>query len=248
MSAVGFIVIACVRTHAHASSLLRCIHSIRQYHTEPIVVLVDPTSILTLIDVEDGVNYIYLEPPVTADMQVFGWYAQNNVFETAIILQDSMYLLNPFDMEEVSKTKDIHYMWHFTNHRLQWAHIIEPNGMTHDELNMYCINTLISHFGFKEYCLSTYMNKHLWSGCFGFACILTHTFASILEEQTHISTLMAHATTNRLRRSMESLFSLACQYAAQREIHTSYDGLYYDGVVHNGFRGYRIAKVSFDRQ
>lgn len=249
MVSVGFIVVACVRTQDHAYSLSRCLDSIRHYHTEPIVVLVDHSSDKTLINTSyPDTNYIFLDPPVTADMQAFSWYIKHPVFEIAIMLQDSMYLLNAFNLSQVACVEDVAYMWHFTNHRVQWAHIREPSGITHDELNMYCINNYISSPGFRAYCLETYMNKNRWSGCFGFACILRHTFSTRLEETTHISSLMAHGSTNRLRRSMESLFSLACQYAAQREIHSSYDGLYYDGIHHNGFRGYHIAKVSYDRQ
>ena len=59
---------------------------------------------------------------------------------------------------------------------------------------------------------------------------------------------MSQMKDNRLRRAIESLFSLACQYVLKKEIYDSYDGLYYDGNYHNNFVGKFIIKRSFNRQ
>ena len=97
-------------------------------------------------------------------------------------------------------------------------------------------------------CIDKYYKKDKWSGCFGCCCIISYEFLCILDNETDIINLMFNMTTNRLRRTIESLFSLACQFSLKKEIHTSLDGLYYDGINHNNFMSYHIIKKSFNRQ
>jgi hypothetical protein len=102
---------------------------------------------------------------------------------------------------------------------------------------------------FKKYCYDIYDKKDRWSGCFGFCCIITHDFVVKLQESTGIFDVMMQMISSRSRRAGESLFSLACQMTAGREIHESYDGLYYDGAGGgHGLTSEHIHKISFDRQ
>jgi hypothetical protein len=75
-----------------------------------------------------------------------------------------------------------------------------------------------------------------------------HDFLKKLNEKTDIINIQANMTTNRLRRVIESLYALACEYTIGKHITSSYDGLYSDGVIHNNMISKHLYKICFDRQ
>ena len=186
-------------------------------------------------------------------MSLLDVFLQRHPFDVALTLQDSMYLTTP--LPDLSHVVDIQYLWHFTNHRLHWSTIQEPDtpynriwGIhTHDDLVLHCISLLLTG-RVKDYALATYGHKNHWVGCFGCLCVISHSFLVHLDKETSILSVMRQMTTNRLRRAIESIFPLVCQYALGRVINTSWDGLYYDGVYHNNFHGTYVTKQSFNRQ
>ena len=256
----GFIIAGCIREESHLTSLNDCLSSIRQFHpTNKCVVVVDFTSDKRLVKkiTENFPNVIFeLETPnYPADMQLLKFFKEKKYFDTAILLQDSMRVLNEFKVEDISDILDIQYLWHFNNHRVHWDIIIEPytdynrknNIQTHNDFILHIIESL-PETNFKEYCKITYPQKELWSGCFGCCSIITYDFLKKLNEKTDIINIQANMTTNRLRRVIESIFSLACEYTIGKHIISSYDGLYYDGVVHNNMISKHLHKICFDRQ
>lgn len=261
MFSFGFIIPVCVRNNEHKNSINACLNSIIKYHPDNrIVLIIDFTSDRILVDVLkkeycDNKNIIFEDDTkkIPADMILLYYFKKNKYFDIAISIQDSMYVVNKFENINVDT---IEYIWHFTNHRIHWSGILEPetdfnknNGIkTHDDLIKYCINNLIEVDDFKQYCNSIYDKKSMWSGCFGCCCIINYDFLCELDKKTKIINLMSHMTSNRLRRAIESLFALACQFCLKKEIHTSFDGLYYDGFTHNNFKSFYIMKKSFDRQ
>lgn len=254
----GFIIASCLRHDDHFLSLKSCISSIQNFHPDKkIVVIVDYSSNDDIVkkckNMYQDIIYETYEEEIPADMLFFKFFKQNKYFEKAILLQDSMKIKNSMD---ASKISDIKYIWHFTNHRVHWSTINEPettenkinNIITHDDLNMYIINNLIKKNDFKDYCKKIYFHKNEWCGCFGTCSIITYDFVNILDDKTDIIDLQKKMTNNRLRRAIESIFSLAVQFVTKRKMEDSYDGLYYDGVKHNNFEGHYISKKSFDRQ
>jgi hypothetical protein len=259
MDDFGFLVATCLRNYQHVTCLYDCLQSLKKYHPEKkVVVIVDFTSQPSFISnaIVDFPLVLFETdtPKVPADMLMLTYFHEKHYFPKAITLQDSMKLTSPIDVSTISSFQ---YLWHFTNHRVHWHIIEEPatefnkqNGIrTHDDLVEYCINHLIEKKDFQDYCNQTYRNKDRWSGCFGCLCAIDAPALSLLNEKTEILKLMSHMKDNRMRRAIESLFSLACQFAFGKEIHTSFDGLYYDGMLyHNNFQGRCIAKKSYNRQ
>jgi hypothetical protein len=114
---------------------------------------------------------------------------------------------------------------------------------------MYCIHHLIDNQAFKEYCIQIYPQKEKWSGSFGSLSLITYNSLIELDNATGIIDLMLKMDTNRRRRAIESIFALACQYYLKKEIHSSYDDLYYDGLSGgHGLTSKHIKKITFDRQ
>jgi predicted O-methyltransferase YrrM len=258
----GFMIAACLRTNEHLIQLHRCLSSIQTYNPkQQRVVVMDHTSsselVALAIESNPDVRFELGTEPIPADMLLLQYFKKNKYFEKAVLLQDSMLLKNTIFDEEIDHVKDIQYVWHFTNHRKHWHTIREPesdynerNGIvTHDDLINHIIDTKIDKEYFKQYCKGLYPHKDMWCGCFGTCCIISHDFLIRLDKETDIIHLQQQMITNRLRRAIESIFALACQYMTKRSMEDSYDGLYYDGEYSNNFEGRSvITKVSFDRQ
>lgn len=253
---IGFIVPCCIRKPIHMKSLDRCIRSIRKHHPEtPIVVIVDYTSKLDRGDVSgyDNVIWEFDTEHVPADMLTHKYFLKNKYFQKSIVIQDSMEVLAPFENVESIQCS---YLWHFNNHRKEWSVIEEPrtlynvsnNIVTHDDLVRHILKNFITDTKFQDYALDMYENKRLWSGCFGCLGIYDIKFIEKLEEQTHFTDFIVKMKSNRLRRAIESIWSLACQYVVGQSIFDSFDGLYYDGTYHNKMRSKRIQKSSYNRQ
>lgn len=251
----GFIIASCIREKIHLVSLNECIKSIRTFHSNNIIVIMDFTNNKELenIAISDNPDVIFElhTEHVPADMLFFHYFKANKYFDKAILLQDSMRLNMEMNVDDIH---DIKYLWYFTNHRVHWSIIKEPvtefnvknNIISHDDLNMYIINNMQDNT-FKEYCLTTYYHKNEWCGCFGTCCIITHDFINKLDDKTGIIHIQKQMHDNRLRRSIESIFSLAVQFVTGRNMEDAYDGLYYDGTNGNHLHGNVIHKKSFNR-
>ena len=256
MQTFGFIVAACTRTVEHAETLKQCIQSLDNYQ---VVIIVDFTSNMELIDeISKQFPKVLFErntPKVPADMLLLSYFYEKKYFDVAILLQDSMRLIQPIPADLILSSK-INYIWHFTNHRLHWSLIKEPqtpyNIMnkieTHDDLIIHLINLYVEDKTLKDYLIKEYWKKNTWSGSLGCSCVIAHKELCVLQEKTHIIELMSKMTDNRRRRAMESLFPLCCSYHLGGHQNFSFDGLYYDGKYHNNFKGKYIFKVTFDRQ
>jgi len=73
--------------------------------------------------------------------------------------------------------------------------------------------------------------------------IVTKEFAEQLNIRTGIIDFLKQMNTNRLRRSAESIFTLACYFIKEDLFETAYDGLYYDG--YNNQNGHMIATADY---
>lgn len=255
---VGFIIAACIRSEEHLIQLNTCIASIKRFNqNDKIVVVFDYTSNKELQEkcfkIHDDIIFEINTPEVPADMLLLKYFKEKKYFDKAILLQDSMVLKKHMDINTVN---DVKFIWHFTNHRREWHIIEEPqtefniinNIKTHDDLNIYVINNLISSVKFQDYCKKIYYKKNEWCGCFGPTVIITHNFLLKVDLLTDIINLQQKMITNRLRRSNESIISLAYHYVTGRNMEDSYDGLYYDGIGGHGLNGKYIYKVAFNRQ
>ena len=252
----GFIVSSCLRTEEHLLSLNECINSIQKFHSNKIIVIMDFTNNKELENIAISNNPTVIfelnTEHIPADMLFCYYFKLNKYFDKAILFQDSMRLKMKMNIDDI---KDIKYLWHFTNHRLHWSTITEPetdfniknNIISHDDLNMFIINNIITNDKFKDYCLKTYYNKNEWCGCFGTCCIITYDFINKLDNETDIINIQKQMYDNRLRRSIESIFSLAVQFVTGRIMEDGYDGLYYDGINGNNLNGNVIYKKSFNR-
>jgi len=245
----GFIIPTFCDSQIHFEQLIRCVSSIRKYFETEQITLIDDFSSIDIKEIKNLFNNIEIVKSIVrgaGDMVTYTVLLESNLDKVCII-QDSMILEDKIDFDSV---KDIAFIWYFTNHRLHCHSIMEEisdyniknNIVTHDDLNLHYISK-IEKEDFREYCLNKYNKKNEWSGCFGCLSIVTKEFAEQLNIRTGIIDFLKQMNTNRLRRSAESIFTLACYFIKEDLFETAYDGLYYDG--YNNQNGHMIATADY---
>ncbi len=272
---ISFIISTCIRNELHLNQLKRCILSVNTFHKESKIFLIDDSDERYNLIIKNAmlnINNVIIIDSIkkgSADQQCFKLILDNNDNSSHyIIIQDSMFLNRMIDNVDVIES--IKFLWHFTNHRIDWDKIHEPQTdfniknsiKTHTDLIRYhLINNYYEDADFLKYALEYLQNKNKWVGCFGNCCIITKTCVEILNKNTNFIEKFINNNTNRERRMNESIFSLLCYYYLPQEYENSYDGLYYDGVnvnkysnIETGFDGLKyccknkyISKISFDR-
>lgn len=240
-----FIVSVCVKNKIHLNQLIRCINSIRKFHKNEIIYLINDShekfydDILYVASSNININILESINKGSADQQVFKFILEINEIKDntkCVIIQDSM-ILNK-ELSKINEIDDIKFIWHFTNHRLHWDIIEEPQCvfnidnkiLTHSDLIKFIIKTNYDD-KFYKFALEKMEKKNEWCGCFGNCCIIKKTFLKKIEKFTNFVDMFALSTDNRQRRANESIFSLLCHYYLPNyDFEKSYDGLYYDGV------------------
>lgn len=245
------------------------------FHPSSYIYIINDSDDFYILEIQNLIknnsNIFFVESKVkgSADQQVFKLIMEiHDKSSHYIIIQDSMFLNRKFD--NIESIESIKFLWHFTNHRIDWDKILEPQTdfniknkiITHTDLIRYnLIKNYNEDVNFLKYALECLKNKNIWVGCFGNCCIITKKCLEKLNENTNFVEKFISNNTNRERRMNESIFSIICYYYLPQEYDNSYDGLYYNGIYVNnylgmetGFDGLKyccrnkyISKISFDR-
>jgi len=247
----NFLIPSCIKNELHMRQLSRCIDSIKKFHPENKIYIINDSDdnfnkcISEYIDNFDNIKIIQSKLKGSADQQVFKIILENyDNSSHYIIIQDSM-LLNKA-LEDIELIENVKFMWHFTNHRIDWDKINEPETDYNNIHNIITHTDLIKHNlkknyfedeKFLEFALQCLEQKESWVGCFGNCCVITRKCVKYLNDKTHFSEKFIQNYTNRERRANESIFSLICHYYLPKDYSNSYDGLYYDGINVNNFAG-----------
>lgn len=256
----SFIIPTCIKTILHLNQLQRSIESIRMYHENNKIFLINDSSDTFECILKDltmkykNVIIIKTLNNGSADQQVFKCILNiDDDVEHYFIMQDSM-ILN-MQLENVEQVTDVTFLWHFTNHILHWDIIMEPtteynrlhNIISHTDLiKHHIINNYNNPELFMNFALDRLNNKNLWCGCFGNCCIITKSFLKDLENKFNFVDKFVINSSNRERRMNESIFALMCHFVLpERNFSNSYDGLYYDGYTTNE---YSNQPTGFDNQ
>ncbi len=275
----GFVIPSYCSTDTHFLQLKRCLDSIIKFHPDKQIIVIDDYSDIKLDEkLKEYKNVKVIMSPVKSagDMVTYKVFKGNPLFKKGVIIQDSMVLEK--ELTNIMDIERIKYIWYFTNHRLHWHVVKEPqtdynkeHGIrVHNDAVIDVIKRFVTKEDFKEYALDMFMTKDKWSGCFGCLSIVDYDFIETLNDKTGIVDLLMTMNDNRLRRVAESIFALSCQFILGEEVfETAYDGLYYDGkkipnnrrkingseigfpnnvMVNQVCKNNYISKVSFDRR
>ena len=269
---LGFIIPSYCATELHFRQLNRCIDSIRKHYQHNKIIIINDYSKFDIeTHYQNDKNIIVVKSlnKGGADMQTFKIFMEYDLFDKAVIMQDSMMLENK--LVNTESVENIKFLWHFTNHVPHWDIIPEPrteynikNGIVmHTDLirdkikNDFSSNTEFSQFSFDKL-----IKKNEWVGCFGCLCIISKKFLIQMNSKVNFIDTFVKYTDNRDRRAAESIFALICHFVLRDDkFYESYDGLYYDGVHANPYvnvptgydgllyccRKFYFSKVSFNR-
>ena len=269
-----FIIPTCIQKQIHLDVLIKCIESIRCFHNESFIYLINDsdenynTPLINILKNFDSIQIVDSKVKGSADQQSFKLILENNNSSHYVIIQDSMYLNE--QLTNIEKIKDVQFLWHFTNHRYHWDQINEPdtcfniehNIITHTDLIKYhLIHNYFEDESFLKYALNALHDKSIWCGCFGNCCIITKEFIQYLNTKSNFAEKFIYNNTNRERRMNESIFSLLCHYYLPKNYEESFDGLYFDGITTNEYnekftdfynlkyccKNKYISKISFQR-
>ena len=193
MSSLGFIMLRHVNNELTNNYWNHCYESIRKHYPENMILIVDDNSNYEYV-VEKQPLYkttvINGEYPGRGELLPYYYYLHNKLFDTAIIIHDSVFVNQQIDFS-VDKYK---MLWNFKHN---WDQI-------EDETN------IINVFNDVEL-LNFHKNKALWKGCFGGMTIITHEFLSFVNKQYDISKLLNVIKTRYNRCSFERVISCLLQ-------------------------------------
>lgn len=272
---LDFIIPTCIRSDLHMRQLIRCTDSIRKFHPSDRIILINDSDTNYTKMIYDQYSHdesILVVPSIhkgSADQQIFKVFLHYGSSQ-AIFIQDSTILEKKIqDIPNINEPPK--FLWHFTNHRLDWDIIEEPqtdfnvknNIYTHTDLVMY---TLLRNYNdypeFLAFALYGMRNKDAWCGCFGNLCLISRDTLIWMNSKVPFIDKFIMSTDNRARRANESIFSLLCHFLfPQVDFSDSYDGLYFDGINTNEWMGKptgfdnlvwccrkdKLSKVSFNR-
>jgi hypothetical protein len=136
------------------------------------------------------------EYPGRGELLPYYYYLHNKLFETAVIIHDSVFINRTLDLT-VDKYK---LLWEFEHH---WDQI-------EDETKM------VEYIGDKDL-LEFYQNKSLWRGCFGGMSIITHDYLTDINNKYNISKLLDCVLTRYNRMSFERVIGVLLQKNSEKQ-------------------------------
>ena len=189
MNTFGFIILRHVNSKNTNKYWIYSYECIRKYYPENLILIIDDNSNYSYITNLNlyKTTIINSEYPKRGELLPYYYYLHNKLFDTAIILHDSVFVNKYIDIT-VDKYKMI---WEF-------EHIWDK---TSDETKM------IEIFNDEEL-INFYRNKTLWKGCFGAMTIINFDFLQFINNKYDISKLLDVVVSRNDRISFERI--LAC--------------------------------------
>jgi hypothetical protein len=185
----GFIILRHVTNQYTNQYWIHCYDCIRKYYPEHFIFIIDDNS--NYQHITERLLYkttvINSEYPGRGELLPYYYYLHNKLFDTAVILHDSVFINSYIDFT-VNKYKLI---WDFDHH----------SDQIEDETRM------IKLFNDPEL-LHFYENKDLWKGCFGCMTIIEHDYLTEIKNKYDISRLLDCISNRYNRCSFERV--LAC--------------------------------------
>lgn len=190
---LGFIMLRHVNNELTNKYWIKCYNGIRKYYKENMIVIIDDNSnynYITKIDLYKTI-IIQSEYHKRGEILPYYYYLQNNFFDVAVIIHDSVFINKYIEFDDIFDYKVI---WDFEHH---WDQI-------EDETKM------IKLFNDKEL-LNFYENKNLWKGCFGAMTVISFDYLNNVNNKYDISKLLNVMLTRYNRCSFERVIGCLLQ-------------------------------------
>jgi hypothetical protein len=196
MSSLGFIILRHVIDEKTSKYWKLSYESVRKFHPDNQIIIIDDNSNYDFIDInyETGLvktKIIKSEFPGRAEVLPYYYFIKNKLFDTAVIIHDSVFINALFDFS----VKNYKILWSFKDCWDNKPHQIK----------------IIK--GLDNYTdLLDYHNNHRlkWKGCFGAMSIINHNFLLFLHKKYNFTNLLRDITCRKDRMCFERI--IACMF------------------------------------
>jgi hypothetical protein len=179
---VVFVILRHLRTNKDNDLWISSYNAIRQYYTNPIVIIDDASTVNTINGKLVNTEVIYSEYSGAGEVLPYYYFWKNRWADHMIFLHDSMFLARPFRKDELGE-ENMRFLWHFT----------EP---TERKLETYL--TMLQGGAEAWEGLQTTG----WRGCFGAAGVVSLEAVDRLEAAYEVWSRLVLAVRARVDRKM----------------------------------------------
>jgi hypothetical protein len=205
MSDFGFVITRNIRSDIHAQYWRECVRCIRKFHTDPILIVDDNSTVTCDYAKEEqefpNIRIIKSELPGAGEVLGYYYGHKMRLFNTFVVLHDSMFISCPFP----STVTNAKFVWHFERYQGQTR---EQFAKSNGDRNIDYIRLLPEEH--KVTIETLYFDKPRWLGCFGVAAMIRLEFLDRIFEKYKFADVIAAVKVRHDREAMERIFALLC--------------------------------------
>jgi hypothetical protein len=212
----GFVITRHVKSEKTNKYWNECYTCIRKLYPTNIVIIIDDNSnyeyVKTLPDTPLITNVFFIQSEFPGRGELLPYYYLNKykLFQTAIIIHDSVFIQKPIPTPSISKVK---FIWNFQHF---WEK--PPNPDLTGEIKNIISKLNPEH---TQRLLELYEKKEQWTGSYGVMSIInTEYISSTLDKTYHLFNLLDHISTRTHRCCLERVFGLVCSDSIQTQVPT----------------------------
>jgi len=207
-----FIILRHVRNPIHKDLWKECLRCIRSLYKDELVLIIDDNSDQTLIENLDKeyewmMHNVKIVPSTfigAGEILPFYYFHKLRPANNAIILQDSMFIQKPFDINLINNLENIKFLWHF--HFSCQPKFSDPNmNFVHMQ------TTMLNKLDYSNELISLFTSCK-WVGCFGSSCIININFLDLLDKKYNFLKLVHHINNRDARQILERTISIMVLY------------------------------------
>lgn len=206
-----FVILRCVKRPNVSNLWIQCYQSIKKFHPNNKIVIIDNDSNYDLIKniTLENTEIIQHNENKSGEILPFYYFLKYKWSKYMIYFQDSMFLNDHLCSEKLN-IETFKFFWHFN-----------PGG--HD--NRSIINFQLSKLKNSDKIAELFKNKKKWFGSFGLSCTMNLEFLEFIENEHHFTNLVNYTNNRDDRKGLERVLGLLCSYYHFEDVYTSYFGI-----------------------
>lgn len=205
-----FVILRCVKKQKFADLWINCYNSIRKFHPNNKIVIIDNNSTYKYIKKIELINVEIIQHNENPSGEIlpFYYFLKHKWSKYIIYFQDSMFLNRPLCADKLD-VENFKFFWHFYQGVHDRKKIIIPqlDKLTNNEE----LHKLLH-------------NKKQWFGSFGLSCTMSLQFLEFIEEKHNFTNLVNYVNCREDRKGLERVLGLICSLYHFKDVYNSYFG------------------------
>lgn len=225
---IGFIIIRYIHDVKTNEYWINCYNSIRKYYKDNIIMIIDDNSPQNyelckiklhncfLVNVDKNLSQ-------RGELLAYYYYYKYKLFDTAVIIHDSVFIQKYVDFENV----DVKMLWHFDMYTCDFKHIKSD------------IKEYICKLNNSDILIDIYENKK-WYGCFGVMSVISWSYLKYIVDKYNFLILLDYLKNRQDRKCLERIFGIIlfnegiCD-SVFGKIHNNFNKYYYWGFSYENY-------------